>query len=589
GPLAALSIGEDPQAGVRATFDTSYRALGRPEQRMFRLLGLVPGADITPAAAAAIAAIAKQEAAQLLDHLATAHLADQVAPGRFGLHDLLATYARECARQDQANSTAAIGRLLDWYLCHADAAARLLYPHMLRLDVQPAAGGATASLRDDTAALEWLDAEQRNLIAAVLWAATNGHQQVAWLLGDTLRGYFWQSRNTVDWLETAQAGFAAAVDVGDRRAQAAMQINLATANRCVHRYELAIEQYAAAAELASSSGWIEGQAGCIGNLGTIHTSMGNLRSAADCHQEALRLFRKAGQHTGEANALTNLGLTYQLLGQLHDAVDCQEQALELYRNIGSRGGRAHALDNLGELEHALGRLGPAEGHLSQAVALHREVGNRYAEAETLHDLAATQRDAGRDRQALDTAQAGLTLARDIGDRRVEARMLNLLGALKLVAASPRQAIELHRQALRLAKDSDARYPQTEALIGLAAAFGRLDHHEEAIAYAAQALASTHETSYRVLEAQAQSMLAALHLATGDHDAALDHAKRALVICQETGHRLGEARALRLIGDAMSVYKGRETARPDWQRAWAIFADIGVPEANELVNLLSDQG
>lgn len=61
----------------------------------------------------------------------------------------------------------------------------------------------------------------------------------------------------------------------------------------------------------------------------------------------------------------------------------------------------------------------------------------------------------------------------------------------------------------------------------------------------------------------------------------------MAICQETGHRLGEARAFRLIGDAVDVHKGREAARPDWQRALAIFAEIGAPEAGELVNLLLD--
>ena len=54
GRLDALDAG-DPGASVRAVFSWSYRQLSGPAARMFRLLGLHPGPDITVPAAASLA------------------------------------------------------------------------------------------------------------------------------------------------------------------------------------------------------------------------------------------------------------------------------------------------------------------------------------------------------------------------------------------------------------------------------------------------------------------------------------------------------------------------------------------------------
>ena len=56
-------------------------ALPAPARRLFRLLGLVPGADVTPEAAAALAGTDRRQAALLLDRLAGAHLIDPARAG----------------------------------------------------------------------------------------------------------------------------------------------------------------------------------------------------------------------------------------------------------------------------------------------------------------------------------------------------------------------------------------------------------------------------------------------------------------------------------------------------------------------------
>ena len=94
GSLAALDAG-DAAADVRAVFSWSYNALGDRAARMFRLLGVHPGPDITAPAAARLAATGGDEARAALNELAAAHLLTEHVPGRYVFHDLLRAYAVE--------------------------------------------------------------------------------------------------------------------------------------------------------------------------------------------------------------------------------------------------------------------------------------------------------------------------------------------------------------------------------------------------------------------------------------------------------------------------------------------------------------
>jgi len=128
--LAALEVNGDPQVAVRAAFDLSYARLPDDTRRLFRLLSLVPGPDVTPAAAGALAGLAPGPTAGLLDELVRAHLVGEPAAGRYALHDLIRIYAagRTEAEDGAADRAAAVDRLYAHYLQAVDAAATTLYP-----------------------------------------------------------------------------------------------------------------------------------------------------------------------------------------------------------------------------------------------------------------------------------------------------------------------------------------------------------------------------------------------------------------------------------------------------------------------------
>ncbi len=544
--LAALAVDGDQRAAVRAAFDLSYAALPPPARRLFRLLGLVPGPDLTPAASAALAGVPAHDARELLERLARAHLIDRRDAGRYTIHDLLRLYAAEHAAAD-GERDAARTRLYDYYVGGADAAARALYPHFLRLPVPPLGSPPPITPTSGSDASGWFEAERRNLVAAVTHAAAHGPHPAACVLADILRGYFFLRRYFVDWLGVAQAGLAAARAAGDRRAEGAAHISLAHLHWRRSEYERAIEEYDRAVPLMRETGWLEGQATALGNLGALHWQAGRLDLAIDHLARALAINRESGWLSGQLTNLANLGLVYGQMGRLAEAAEHSGQALVLTRQLSVRSGEAAILSNLGEIHHLLGRLDSARRHLENALAVHREVTSRGNEVDTLCSLSAVHRDAGDLGSARELARTALSLAPATGEHRLEADALHAVGAIHADLGEHHQAIGYYTRAVERAGTAEA-HARVRALIGLANARRRIGEHRSAVADAEQAVSVARAAAFRVLEGQALTALAAAYTAVGDRESAIATAERALAIHRETGHRPGEALALQVLGD-----------------------------------------
>ncbi|MFF3331105.1 BTAD domain-containing putative transcriptional regulator [Streptomyces sp. NPDC002888] len=104
-------------ADARLAFASSYRCLPPESARLFRLLSLHPGPDLTPDTVAALAGLTARTARLILDDLADAHLVTEHAPGRYAPHDLLRVFAAELteAQDSLTDRRAARQRLLDHF------------------------------------------------------------------------------------------------------------------------------------------------------------------------------------------------------------------------------------------------------------------------------------------------------------------------------------------------------------------------------------------------------------------------------------------------------------------------------------------
>jgi hypothetical protein len=85
---------------VAAAFELSYQYLTPAQQRFFVHLGLHPGPDIDPYAAAALAGLSYDDTIQILDELHTDGLLAEPLPRRYQMHNLIHQYARSLAAAD---------------------------------------------------------------------------------------------------------------------------------------------------------------------------------------------------------------------------------------------------------------------------------------------------------------------------------------------------------------------------------------------------------------------------------------------------------------------------------------------------------
>jgi DNA-binding SARP family transcriptional activator len=553
--LSVLSVAGDEQSAVRASFDLSYAALRPAARRMFLLAGLSPGGDLSTQAAAALAAVPAEAAREVLADLTEAHLMDEDVPGRFGMHDLLRLYARDRARAELGapEREAAIGRLCDFCLRAATAAARVLYPNMQRLPLparlEDPDGDTGIAFAGHADALDWLETERANLVTTVTWAAGHGPREAAWLIADAMRGYFWMRRYAADWLAVAEAGLAAAggqEDDREPRAMAAAHISLAQAQRWLTRYDAAADHLERAAALAERAGWQQGAAAAFGSLANVYRDQGRMTESAGNHRRALEIYRATGGRGGEATSLVNLGNVLLETGNAADAVAHLEKALAIHREIGARAAEGNVLNSLGCARLIQGAPEAAQRYFDAALAVHRECGSLEGEADDLSNMAELHIDTGHLERARELAMASLALARESGERRVEIDANNALGTTARQAGDLATAFRHHQEALKFAAEAGYRQGETVALTGLAQDQAGLGDYETAVTTAEQALEVARQTRLRLLEGHALVALASISLDRGRRADARAHAVAALDVHRETGHVLGQSRAGRLL-------------------------------------------
>jgi tetratricopeptide (TPR) repeat protein/transcriptional regulator with XRE-family HTH domain len=415
GRLDALDAG-DPRSSVRAVFSWSYRQLTPDAARMFRLLGIHPGPEITAAAAASLAAMAEAGARRLLRELARAQLIAEHVPGRYAFHDLLRAYAVEQAQHtdSQAGRDAATGRVLDHYLHTAARAALLLNPSQEPVVLAPELPGAVAGQPSDyTQALAWFEAEHQVLVAAVTRAAGSGFDTHAWQLAWAMTTFLQTRGHWQEWAATQRIALDAATRLGDSSAQAVSGRLLANACTDLGDHDQARGHFASSLTLYQRLGDRLGEAKIQHSLGFAAERQGRYADALGHAEQALRLYQAIGGKTFEAEALNNVGWCHGLLGDYRQARAFCRQALTLSAEIGDRRTEGNAWDSLGYAEHHMGSLVEAANCYQHALSIFRESGDRLDEADTLTHLGDTRHAAGELAQAREAWAQALAILQDL--------------------------------------------------------------------------------------------------------------------------------------------------------------------------------
>jgi tetratricopeptide (TPR) repeat protein len=510
-----LDILDDGERALKATFGLSFRRLAPEHQRLFRLLALNPGPDLSTAAAAALAGRGEAATGNALTQLLRAHMIEHPPgqPARWRMHDLIRAFADDLTTQrPDSERQMPVHRLLDFYLHATRAANRYLVPG--RLDITLPAGeaepeplvfDAVPRFTAQDEALAWLEAERPNLEACVVLAGDTGEASHATSIAFASATFFRQAghwRQSVALHETAGRVAAAAHDqrghadaltnlgevqrmtgeyaaattnldagltlyreLGDRRGQAAALTFLGALQWMTDRNEEATTSLTEALTLHRELGDRLGQANALNNLGEVQRLMGKYPAATASWTEALTLSRKLGNRLGQTNALTYLGVVQWMTGEYAAAAANLNEALTLSQGAGDRLGQANALTYLGVVQWMTREYAAAIANLNEALTLYRELGIHIGQAGALTYIGALQHVTGKHTAAAAKLTEALALFRELGDQSGEAEAMNRYATL-VAAADTARGRSLHRDALHIAREISSRWDEANALSGI---------------------------------------------------------------------------------------------------------------------------
>ncbi|MFI6425788.1 AfsR/SARP family transcriptional regulator [Promicromonospora sp. NPDC050880] len=465
--LELLDPGGDPYAAVHAVFSWSVQHLPDQAARTFRRLGLHPGPDLDPYAAAALTGLEPHRARRVLDTLVAAHLLHRTTPGRYGMHDLLRAYAAHLARthdtgQDRA---AAEERLLDYYRAAAHAAVSTLYPAEVQYELDRVPDVPLPDVSEPRSATAWLQAEQLCLAAVAEHAADRQDAAYAVAIALILHRYVNSAHPVGQFVVNAHA-LRAAEAVGDRSGQAHALRQLGVGHSQACRYETALEHLHRALALFREVGNLAGEAHTLTNLATVAHRRGDHRGARDRHRHALEVAQRSGDRFVEASVLNGMVGVEARLGDHDAAYERCRQALTIFQEIGARYCESIALNNLANNDMERGDYSTAGERLRRSLATADELGIVTSRGYILDSLGMLHLRLAEPDEAAAYFGRALTACQETGDVTGQAWSYNGLGEAARLAGTPAEALQAHTEALGIAVQVGSRDQQARAYAGI---------------------------------------------------------------------------------------------------------------------------
>jgi tetratricopeptide (TPR) repeat protein len=416
--LSWLSVGD---RAVSSALELSYQALPEPGRRMFRLLGLVPGIEVTEAAATALL----PGIDGVLDQLAGVGLVEPAQhAGRYRMHELTALYARErlAADEDRAIRDQAELRYLTWLLTTArDTAARL--------DPLDHASGPPDDPRSPEEVLRWLDRERDTIAAGIRRAAALDRPELVHPLVHRMSWYNDLRCHWTDQRDLAETALELARRSGDPAAECVAHNALALALHASGEPEMMARAAARAAAIGRQIAAVEDEAWGLDRLGMALTDLGRYDEAVRTLARARALAEEYGEWWLAAAAGNHLGHALLQDGAPAMAADVYRDAAAIFHELGEARGEAMALVGLGRAETCLGAAGRGAGHHRVALRLFAAAADAWGLGHAHFWLAGALRELGE----LDAAHRHLRTAvaqfDAQGDRRRAAAATEALAGL----------------------------------------------------------------------------------------------------------------------------------------------------------------
>ncbi|MET8634385.1 tetratricopeptide repeat protein [Streptomyces sp. NPDC004680] len=552
---------------VTAAFDISYRRLTEDQARLFRLIPINPGADVSSRAAAQLAGIEESTADRLLEDLARMHLVEPGDTwGRWRLHDLIRLYAdslgRECRVDDQRDL--ALGRLLDHYVHGAHAASSYLTPSLT----------PSHYFKRQSDALSWLDAERSNLVLAVGLAMKAGRYEVSCMLANELAIFLQQCRYADDFLAVSYTAAAAANRTGNKLLEDEAANNIQKALTQLESFEDAIKGFVTAASVFSEAGDPQNEAATLNQVGNAMSLAGRFEEAVTFFTASAELYRESKDRNLEALALASLGEALSSADKPGEAIDAYSDSLELLQQAGDLHGMGLVLGNLGLARQKMNQPIEALRAFKSALAIFQENGSRSDEGRVLNNLGVALQSLGAYNEAIDCHSRAIAIAREMHDHFLEGSALVDLGVYLQSMSQLEEAVDAFADAARAFECAGDNRRKGSTLHDAGVTFTHLERYPEAVDAYARAECAFRTIGDGVGEGMSLSNRGATLRSWKRFSESIDVLTNAVDVLSEAGGKELAAPAILQLGASLAAAGRGEEAVQVFARAAEEFARAG---------------
>ena len=436
------SLDDDPVTGVRAMLSWSYAALTAEQARVFGLLGLAPGPDISLAAAAGLTDLDEGQVRSVLRSLERVSLVQQHVPGRFRMHDLIRLYATEqgLSQIDEQDREAAFARLRDFYVYTAVSVDRFRGTGEHPMDIgTPVPGARQQELPDRPAGLVWFTTEHACLTATQSAAFARGQYVAVWLISWTLTFLFVRRGLLHEDVRSWKLAQRAIDGVENPALRIRTARSLSQAYFRVGYNEEALVQLEDSLRLAQRIGDLPGTAKLHYALAQHLGELGEFGKAYEHSAATLRIEEDRGDPLEHGRAHNVLGYFASRLERYDEALEHCELARRLTSAYTGTEWYAEILDNLGYIALHTGEHDKALAYYHEALALCRQVDSLLGTVEMLKALAIAYEMIGEPGKARTSWESALEIYRKQGRGKDVEHTLARLAELPLTIEQDRIA------------------------------------------------------------------------------------------------------------------------------------------------------
>ncbi|RDI44965.1 ATP-binding protein [Nocardia mexicana] len=347
-----------------------------------------------------------------------------------------------------------------------------------------------------------------------------------------------------DWYEEERENLAAAIRAASDAGLHEFGWQLPAVLSVIHGRQHLFDEWIGAGETGlASARRVEnryGEAQMLESLGQAYTEAQQLDRAEELHRNALAIRREISDRQGQAMSINALGILASHRHRYTEALADYEESIAIARELGDRDWEALLLGNLGMTYYDLTLLESAADTLHTAVMLCREVNDRRSEGNALCYLAMAQREMGRTDEAMDTIQTALAIAREDDHHAFEAFWLQELARVERALGRTSEALASYQHAAATHRRLRDRAREAMALDGTGETYQELGRPDEAAKFHRLAI-----NTYRELDIADRMLLAT---------------------------------ALANLAASLQEDRNSDEARPHWEEAAAVLAELDDPRA-----------